>query len=335
MQTLAVDTFDAPVLSHIHQITLPTPFPVGPVHTYLVEGEPLTLIDTGPHTAEAWAALQAGLHILGYQPTDLERIVITHAHTDHFGLVGRLAEESRAEVWAARLAQPWIEGWPHFHDQRAGFWADLLAAAGVPAGRAEPTVQLYSDLRHLQTHAAVNHFLQDGATIDLAGLPWQALACPGHSSSLVCFYQADTRLLLGNDHLLAHISSNAVVEPPPEGELQRRKPLVDYWGSLCRIYDLPVMAVLAGHGPPVPNPRFLITQRFSYYEQRLARLREQLAEGPRTVWQLASGLFPHLDNLDAFLVTSEVLGHLDVLQEAGEATLHPGAPEVWSAVPAP
>lgn len=330
MQTLAVDASDAAVLSRIHQITLPTPFPVGPVHTYLVEGEALTLVDTGPHTLEAWAALQAGLAALGYQPSDLERIVVTHAHTDHFGMAGRLAEASQAEVWAASLAQPWIEGWPHFHDQRASFWADMLAAAGVPAERAEPVVQAYSNLRQLQTHGPVTHFLADGATIDLGGMPWEVLACPGHSSSLVCLYQADSRLLLGNDHLLAHISSNAVVEPPAEGEAGRRKPLMDYWRSLCRVYDLPVTAVLAGHGPPVPNPRYLISQRFEAYQRRLSRLRELLAGGPRTMWQLAGGLFRSLDHVDAFLVTSEVLGHLDVLEASGEVTLEPSDRGIWS-----
>ena len=98
------------------------------------------------------------------------------------------------------------------------------------------------------------------------------LHCPGHADNLICLYQPADRLLLGNDHLLAHISSNAIVGPPPLGETERRRPLVDYWTSLCRVYELPVALVLPGHGDAVADVRSLINSRFRFYEQRLARL---------------------------------------------------------------
>src|SRR5512139_2212641 len=57
-------------LEHLYAIELPTPFPVGPVTVYLADapGEPLTLIDTGPQTAESRAKLEAGLAYLGHAP---------------------------------------------------------------------------------------------------------------------------------------------------------------------------------------------------------------------------------------------------------------------------
>jgi glyoxylase-like metal-dependent hydrolase (beta-lactamase superfamily II) len=329
MQTVPVDSFDIPLLGKIYQITLPTPFPVGPVHTYLVEGEPLTLIDTGPYTPDAWEALVAGLGELGYTVLDLERIIITHAHSDHFGLVGKLAEISHAAVWAYAMAQPWIEGSADFHDQRQGFWGDLLAASDVPGPLAEPTARLYRSFRHLQTCTTMSGFLAHGSRFTMAGAEWETLYCPGHSSSLVCFYQPQSRLLIGNDHLLAHISSNAIVEPPPPGAAQRRKPLIDYWRSLRQVYDLDVALALPGHGAVVADPRGLIDQRFQFYERRLSRLREQLALGPRTVWQLAEALFRRLDAVDVFLAASEVVGHLDVLEENGEVTRRTDAAGVW------
>ncbi len=329
MQTVPVDTFDIPLLGKIHQITLPTPFPVGPVHTYLVEGEPLTLIDTGPYTPDAWEALVAGLRGLGYTIADLQRIIITHAHSDHFGLVGKLAELSHAEVWAYALAQPWIEGVADFHEQRQYFWRDMLAAADVPMALAEPSERLYRSFRFLQTYAPLSGFLQHGSLFTMAGAVWETLYCPGHSSSLVCFYQPQSRLLIGNDHLLAHISSNAIVEPPPPGASQRRKPLIEYWRSLCQVYDMDIALVLTGHGDAVSDPRGLINQRFQFYERRLNRLRSQLAQGPRTVWQLVQALFRHLDDVDVFLAASEVIGHLDVMEDKGEVRVHTDASGIW------
>lgn len=299
------------------------------MHTYLVEGEPLTLIDTGPYTPDALRALRAGLADLGYAPSDLERIVITHAHTDHFGLTGVLAEASGAQVWAHALARPAIEDWADYNAQREPFWYDVLLASGVPAAQAEQSARLYQGMRRLQTHTHVDRLLDEGDSFEMAGQAWQALYCPGHSPTLICFYQPESRLLIGNDHLLAHISSNAIVEPPLAGESERRKPLIDYWRSLCRVFELDTALVLPGHGEAVADHRSLISQRFTFYEQRLARLRSELANEPRTVWQLAGALFRKLDAVDTFLAASEIIGHLDVLADKGQVVVHSDSHGVW------
>lgn len=329
MQTVPIDPFDAPLLRHIHQITLPTPFPVGPVHTYLVLEDPLTLIDTGPQTPAALAALQAGLAGYGVALSDIQRVVITHAHADHYGLAGAIVTASGAEVWAHPLAQPLIEGWTSYLAPREQFWLDLLLAAGVPAAPARRTAGLYRGMQQFISHAPVAHLLDEGGVIALAGASWQVLHCPGHADNLICFFQPDDHLLIGNDHLLAHISSNAIVGPPPLGETERRRPLVEYWGSLCRIYDMPIALVLPGHGDAVADVRSLISSRFRFYEQRLARLLDELRTGPRSVWQLAEALFRRLDAVDTFLAASEVLGHLDVLEQKGQVAREMGDTDVW------
>ncbi len=317
MQTVPIDPFDAPLLGKIHQITLPTPFPVGPVHTYLIPDDPLTLIDAGPCTPAAQAALQAGLAQLGVSLSDIQRVIITHAHVDHYGLVGEIVAASGAEVWAHPLAQPSIEGWPSSRALHDRFWLELLLASGVPANLAQRTASLYQGMEQLISHAPVARLLDEGETIGLAGAGWQVLHCPGHADSLICLYQPMDRLLLGNDHLLAHISSNAIVGPPSPGESQRRRPLVDYWASLGRIYEMQIALVIPGHGDAVADVRSLIHSRFRFYERRLARLQEELRRGPQSVWQLAQAIFRRLDLTDTYLATSEVLGHLDVLEGKG------------------
>ncbi|HSN74575.1 MAG TPA: MBL fold metallo-hydrolase, partial [Anaerolineae bacterium] len=236
---------------------------------------------------------------------------------------------SGAEVWAHPLAQPLIEGWTSYLVPREQFWLDLLLAAGVPAALAEQTAHLYRGMQQFITHAPVTRLLDEGDTIEMAGAAWQVLHCPGHADNLVCLYQPTDRLLLGNDHLLAHISSNAIVGPPPLGETQRRRPLVDYWASLCRVYDMQIALVLTGHGDAVADVRSLINSRFKFYEQRLMRLLNELRREPQTVWQLAEALFRKLDAVDTFLAASEVLGHLDVLEQKGQVVRETGTKDVW------
>ena len=73
-------------------IAVPTPFPIGAVNVHVVLADPVTLVDTGPRTAEAWEALVEGLAAHGLVPSDVKRVLMTHAHQDHFGLARRLAD---------------------------------------------------------------------------------------------------------------------------------------------------------------------------------------------------------------------------------------------------
>jgi len=111
----------------IQRISVPTPFKVGPVNVYLIEEDPLTLIDTGPFTGEAIAALRDGLSRLGHGLHAIKRVVLTHAHADHFGLARVVAEASGADVFVHEWDAPMVSG----PDDRTVF-KGLLASAGVP-----------------------------------------------------------------------------------------------------------------------------------------------------------------------------------------------------------
>ena len=93
----------------IHRLPIPTPFRVGRVNCYLIDDEPLTLVDVGPNSGASLVALEHALASHGRNVEDLERIVITHQHTDHVGLVGVLAERSGAAVCALDLFAPVVE----------------------------------------------------------------------------------------------------------------------------------------------------------------------------------------------------------------------------------
>src|SRR5439155_1115608 len=68
------------------------------VNAVLIEGDPLTLVDTGVRTPESLAALARAFVELGRRVEELEQIVITHPHHDHFGAAAVLADRSRARV---------------------------------------------------------------------------------------------------------------------------------------------------------------------------------------------------------------------------------------------
>src|SRR3954471_18948154 len=92
------DPYAPAAAAGIHRIAVPTPFAVGRVNVYVIEDEPLTLVDTGPNSGSSFDVLERGLRSLGFGVEDLDRIVVTHQHIDHIGLLRILAERSGAEV---------------------------------------------------------------------------------------------------------------------------------------------------------------------------------------------------------------------------------------------
>lgn len=307
------------LLPHLHAVELPTPFPVGPITVYLAAapGEPLTLIDTGPRGSRTRAALDAGLARLGYAVADLQRIVVTHAHADHFGLAAELRAESGAEV----VTHPWnVEALADYagdRERRTAFYAGIFRRAGVPA---EILVAMYEATRAVNDFAApvaVDRTIDEGDHLPLAGRPWRVLHTPGHAAGLVCLYEPAGRILLSSDHLLADISSNPVVEPPPPGYDGRLRSLALYRDALQRVAALDVGRALPSHGPVIDDVAGLVAQRLAFHQHRLDRILEALRAGARTTWDVTLALFPGRSPLDTFLAVSEVIGHLDILEMEG------------------
>src|ERR1700752_5277177 len=86
-------------------VRIPLPLPhIGHVNAWLLKGEPLTLIDTGPHNEAALSALEAGLARAGVRVDDIELVLVTHHHLDHSGLAATIAARSGARVGAYERA---------------------------------------------------------------------------------------------------------------------------------------------------------------------------------------------------------------------------------------
>src|SRR5256714_10471130 len=56
------------------------------------------IVDAGWNTEDAFAALSAGLTHAGTDIADVQGVLVTHIHPDHYGLAGRVREASGAWV---------------------------------------------------------------------------------------------------------------------------------------------------------------------------------------------------------------------------------------------
>lgn len=304
----------------IHTLPIPTPFAVGRVNVYLVEDDPLTLVDAGPNSATSLLELEAALGRHERRVEDVERIVITHQHLDHSGLVATLVERSGAEVCALDALGPWLARFDDSMEEADAFAAAVMLRHGIPSDTVLALRGVTRQFRAWGASATVTRPLADGATLPFASRSWRVWHRPGHSPSDTVFHDEASGELIGGDHLLKDISSNPLLSLPLSGgELdpaQRPKALVSYIASLRATRALDLTRVWPGHGDPVDDHRALIDERLRLHERRERKLHGLIVERPRTAHELAQELWGNVAVTQAYLTLSEVLGHVDLLLDA-------------------
>jgi glyoxylase-like metal-dependent hydrolase (beta-lactamase superfamily II) len=297
----------------IHCLPIPTPWAVGRVNCYLVEDDPLTLVDTGPNSAIALDELERALGAHGRRVEDLERIVLTHHHPDHEGLLEILKRRSGAEVCALDLMEYWLGDWRGEMKANDEHAAALMRRHGVADDVVAVLEAMSQGFRAWGSSAPVDRLLADGGELGFAGRTWQVHHRPGHSSTDTLFFDRERREAIGGDHLLARISSN------PLASKDLPQALVAYLRSLRSTQAMEDLdTVLPGHGEVVTEPQALIASRFAMHERRARKMGAMLDSGPQTAHAIARAMWGKAAITQAFLTISEVLGHLDLLIERGD-----------------
>jgi glyoxylase-like metal-dependent hydrolase (beta-lactamase superfamily II) len=302
----------------VHRLAIPTPFAVGRVNVYLIEDDPLTLVDAGPNSGSSLDELQRGLEGLGHAIEDIELVILTHQHIDHLGLVKIVASHSGAEVAAIDAAIPFVESYPEEMDAQDRFAADTMLRHGIPEDVVAALQSVSQAFRAWGSRAKVTRVLRDGERIEMRDRALEVHFRPGHSPTDTVFLDPDRRMLIAADHLLRHISSNPLLTRPRDESEDRPQALVTYLESLEKTRAMEVDLVLPGHGEPITDHRKLIDERFDLHERRANKLHRLISERSRTAYQLAQALWGNIAVTQAFLTLSEILGHTDILVNAGQ-----------------
>lgn len=302
-------------------ISLPTPFPVGPVTVYLLPGPPPALIDAGPNTEEAWAALITGLGRAGVEPRDIRHILLTHGHSDHYGLARRLVETSAAQVVIHPADRRMVETHPDELLCWVGFLRRFLPETGL-----EPDwVQRFCDgIAGRQGYAApvpIARDLHDGEVLSLGGLRLRVFHTPGHSPGHVCLLAPDQHLLFAADTILQRITPNPILQAFDDFFGHRFEALVEYVMSLQKLEGLPVRQVLPAHGETVSDLDGRIREIRARIRDRMAKLLACLGPETLTVVGLARRHFADLPPRELLLAIFDVIGHLDLLRREGAVTV--------------
>jgi glyoxylase-like metal-dependent hydrolase (beta-lactamase superfamily II) len=273
----------------------PSKFTYRGTGTYIVGRGDVEVVDPGPRLdshRDALAAALAGERVAA--------ILVTHCHSDHSPLAAWLHDVTGAPTFAFG---------PHPHPDPA--WEQLAVDEPDDTNESEP-VQLEesTDFDFTPTVA-----VKDGEQIAVAGLTFDAVHTPGHTSNHTCWALAEERALFPGDHVMGW---STTVVSPPDGDM------ADYIESLRRVAGRADSVLWPTHGPPRDDAADYVSALVDHRLERergvLAAVRDGLST-PRLIVEL---LYANVARELHKPARRSVWGHLIKLVDEGKIAVADG-----------
>ncbi|MEM7506214.1 MAG: MBL fold metallo-hydrolase [Pseudomonadota bacterium] len=306
---------------------LSLPMKLDHVNIYaLDDGDGWTLIDTGLD----WTTGRAQMETLLAGPLaakPVSRVLMTHAHPDHVGLIGQF-EAAGAQVLASRGA--WLmarmmvlDRHEHHPPQNVTF--------RKRAGMSGDALQVYTAETPFNFADCVQPIpvgytrLQEGEILHAAGRDWTVRMGEGHAIEHITLWTEG--IVLAGDQILPGISPNiGVYATEPEAN-----PLKG-WLESCerfRALDLEPL-VLPGHKLPFRGLNFRLRLLIDNHLHAFDRIEAALTEGPRTAVELMPPIFHREIGKGEFgMALVEAVAHVNYLHQAGRITRTLNAEGAW------
>src|SRR5208283_2527647 len=307
----------------IYEIFLPLPMRPTIINVYLLDCHGAwTLIDTGMNLPESIAALEAAMAEVGIKIEDLDAIIATHHHIDHFGASGEIRRRSHATTHIHRLeaerAGRMIEFGkmsPHDRPESRAFFA----RHGFPIEQFAPTgmrpawmgTSMYGPVTQ------PDRFIDDHDVVKIGDRELEVNWTPGHSPGHNVVYLRKEKVMIVGDHLLPKITPHVGLYPSaPDGN-----PLGDFINSQLKVQRFDVELVLPAHGGVYEDHRHRANQLIEHHRYREAEMLDLIRKKPKCAFEVASQVFGDEDRpiMHVMAATFETLAHLELSRIEGRA----------------
>lgn len=296
----------------VYPIIVPTSSSLLSFNFYLVKSHnSLFLIDAGINTENCWIHFMNVLQENGFKVSEIDKIILTHNHSDHTGLVNRILDINNVPVYAHEKAVVRLKRDGEFISKRIDFFQTLYSDMGCKES-GEKQVEKLKKAAIDNVSQIVNGeilLLEEEDVIE----GFKVIETPGHAPDHIALLNEESGILIAGDHLIQHISSNALIEPDENGV--KIHTLQQYEQSLKKCLKFPLTVVYPGHGGLVSNPHALIERRLKGIERKSVEIKEILNNIPFTAAQIAQLYYKEKYESEFSLVMSEIIGHLDRLEQ--------------------
>ncbi|MEN2738679.1 MBL fold metallo-hydrolase [Microbacterium sp. X-17] len=281
---------------------------IGHVNVYALEADDgILLVDCAWATEETRRQLARLIARLGYRPSDVSRVLLTHEHADHSGQSGWLQD------LGARIGlhpAGWGPSAPRSADVMLAETTAWLEAAGVPRDVWPVAVENATHLHERAWQGAPDFGLVDGQIIEHGPFLLEVLHVAGHTPGSVVFHERSHRVLFTGDFLYARSPFSPLLRAVGDAD-----PMTEYLGSLSRIAELDVDVALAGHYEGFADVRGRVATVERHHLGRAALVAELAEETGPVAWRIAARIprrrpWAALSVAQQVSATAEVFAHL-------------------------
>jgi len=309
-------------LPGIYQITLTlSGFSPGSVNVYLIrDSSGYCLIDTGWDTPPSVKSLQEQLAELNVCFQDINRVIITHCHLDHLGMISRFKKSHRATIYLHEREMELIKVRFSNGDQFIPLTDRFLQKHGVPEYELTPPEIKIPEIINLTDPDIL---LKGGEEITIGDYRLKVLHTPGHTPGHISLYEEAKRFLFSGDVLLPTIATNAALHVQ-----HFPNPLSRYLSSLRLLRELEIDWVLPGHEYIFNNHRKRIDELIAHHYQKATEILRTLSDRQsRTAFEVARMLswsprtkaisWDNLSGWDKRFAVLQTIAHLEEMNTAG------------------
>lgn len=307
------------IADDIYQLRLPLPFALNHVNVYLLQGQSgWTIVDCGINWEIGRKVWQYAFETLGISGADIEKIVITHVHPDHFGLAGwlyQLAKDAGREITlytSPREDQQMQDVWL---GERMDFnvW---LVENGMPSHMANDVdASMGATYNMTLPHPPAFQHIEAGQVFQLGSRDFVPYHAPGHSDGQLVFHDESDKLMLSGDHVLMKITPNIGLWQHTDPN-----PLGLFMDSLSSLSHLDVRLALPGHRRIIEDWSGRIGEIIAHHEHRLDQVIDSVETGKHTPYHVANAIFEteRFSSHEWRFAVAETLAHLDYLRVEGK-----------------
>ncbi|MFB0559884.1 MAG: MBL fold metallo-hydrolase [Candidatus Lokiarchaeia archaeon] len=305
------------IVEGVYKQKLNLPFTWTPeMNIYIIMGDEITLIDTGPGDPKSIQVISDSLKDIGLELKDINKIINTHEHVEHFAGDEIIKKNSGATVSAHKKAANIIQNFTRYVSE---LFNAITGAEIEP--RMKAVAERYLSFQSSISSSKVERPLRNGEVIDLGPFTLETIHTPGHAPGHICFYDEKREILFSGDHVLGtgtpfvgygitdllidRVSVKQGLKSAEHGNMTA------YLNSLERLLSLDIKRILPAHGPIITEPYSKIREDINRKLLREQMILKALESGEETLEGLTHKAYGSFQ-LD-YLLKGSTMAYIDRL----------------------
>jgi glyoxylase-like metal-dependent hydrolase (beta-lactamase superfamily II) len=306
----------------IFQMTLTlSGFSPSSVNIYLVKDHcDYLLIDTGWDTPESVQSMYSQISEAGIDYSRVRRVIVTHCHIDHMGMIGKLKESNKARFYIHQNELELIRIRFNDGDTYIPMTDKFLESHGVPLSELAQPDFVLPPINLAQPDV----LLAGGEEIAVGEYILRVINTPGHTPGHISLYEPSKKLLFSGDVLLPTIATNAAFHVQ-----HMVNPLQQYLNSLATLRKLEIDFVIPGHEYIFSNHRQRIDELVLRHQQKDQEIMQAFTGGePRTAYDVSQIIswsprnriskWTQLSGWDKRFAMLQTIAHLEEMAGSGQ-----------------